>query len=138
MCKYNLTSTEEFEFQTVAVIPADLRHINLPPEERIKNLRNSGFCHPGFSKAQWWNDYILKFFENTVNPPQCQDDVTTIENEVRNLRNFFGKACRPGEWTADRTIDDVLSKLINLFSYINYYKLPLKKRIKFKDILKLT
>lgn len=114
MCKHNLTSTEDFEFQTVVVIPADLKFINLPSGERIKRLRNSGFCHPGFSKAQWWNDYILKYFENVVNPPQCQDDVTTIENEIRNLRNFFGKACRPGEWAADKSIDQELSKLIHV------------------------
>lgn len=136
MYKHNLISTEEYEFQTVAVIPTDLTQINLPPDERLKHLKNSGFCHPGFSDSQWWNDYILKYFENTVNAPKCQDDVTVIENEIRNLRNFFGKACRPGEWAADKVIDQDLSTSIyiklNLFSDINYvsyfYKFLLKKR----------
>jgi hypothetical protein len=101
---------EEYEFQTVAVVPADLTEINMPPGERLKRLRNGGFCHPGFSKSQWWNDYILKYFENAVNPPECQNNVTVIENEVRNLGNFFGKACRPGEWAADSSIDQDLKK----------------------------
>ncbi|XP_011169617.2 transferrin [Solenopsis invicta] len=101
---------DESEFQTVAVIPTSLDLKAVSPEERIKNLKNGGFCHPGFSKSQWWNDYILKRFENTVNPPQCRDDVTVIENEIRNLRNFFGKACRPGEWTADVALDKELKR----------------------------
>lgn len=112
MCKYNLIFTDDFEFQTVAVIPKDMSQELLPPGERLKRLRNGGFCHPGFGQSQWWNDYILKYFENSVNRPKCQDDVSVIENEVRNLRNFFGKACRPGEWAADSTIDQELSKSI--------------------------
>lgn len=131
MCKYNLISTEEFEFQTVAVVPRDLTQMNLPPDERFKRLRNGGFCHPGFSRSQWWNDYILKHFENTVNSPKCQNDVSVIENEVRNLRNFFGKACRPGEWAADSTIDQELSKSIHIRIYfltlIIYYKFLFKQ-----------
>ncbi|XP_011872938.1 PREDICTED: transferrin-like isoform X2 [Vollenhovia emeryi] len=108
--RHNDKQLEEYEFQTVAVIRADLTQASLPPGERLKRLRNSGFCHPGFSKSQWWNDYILKFFENSVNPVRCQDDVTVIENEVRNLRNFFGTACRPGDWAADSTVDQELKK----------------------------
>jgi len=96
----------------VAVVPKDLMHIALLPGERLKRLKDGGFCHPGFSKAQWFNDYVLKYFENSVNPPQCQDNVITIENEIKNLRNFFGKACRPGEWTSDNFMDEVLSKSI--------------------------
>ncbi|TGZ55687.1 Transferrin [Temnothorax longispinosus] len=101
---------EEFEFQTVAVVPVDLTQQNILPGERLKNLKDSGFCHPGFSQSQWWNDYILKNFENSVNPLQCQDDVTAIENEIINLKNFFGKACRPGEWAADSAVDQELKK----------------------------
>lgn len=110
MIKLKLNFTEEFEFQTVAVVPADLTQIESHPGERLKRLRNAGLCHPGFSKAQWWNDYILKYFEKTVNPPSCQENVTVIENEVRSLRDFFGKACRPGDWTSDNSLDQKLSK----------------------------
>ncbi|KAL6260238.1 hypothetical protein P5V15_007771 [Pogonomyrmex californicus] len=102
--------TEEFEFQTVAVIPADLTGMETAPGERVKRLRNAGLCHPGFSESQWWTDYILKHFENTVNPLQCQDNVTAIESELRNLRDFFGKACRPGEWVADISYDRELKR----------------------------
>ncbi|EZA58009.1 hypothetical protein DMN91_006051 [Ooceraea biroi] len=101
---------ESFEFETVAVIPADLTQISVPPHERLQNLRNSGFCHPGFSKSQWWNDYILKYFERSVNRIQCQENVTLIENEVRSLRNFFGKACRPGDWAAEKSVDTELKR----------------------------
>nr|XP_012214970.1 PREDICTED: transferrin-like [Linepithema humile] len=104
---------EEFEFQTVAVVSADLSQIDLPPGERLKRLKNAGLCHPGFSKVQWWNDYILKHFEKTVlektvNSSRCQENVTVIENEVRNLRDFFGKACRPGDWSPDSSFDQEL------------------------------
>ncbi|XP_029156870.1 transferrin-like [Nylanderia fulva] len=99
---------DEFEFQTVAVVPADLTQKVVSPGERLKLLKDGGFCHPGFSKSQWWNDYILKYFEKTVNRPHCQENVTVIENEIRSLRDFFGKACRPGEWSADNSIDEEL------------------------------
>lgn len=99
---------DEFEFQTVAVIPADLTQKIVSPGERLKLLKDGGLCHPGFSKSQWWNDYILKYFEKTVNRPYCQENVTVIENEIRSLRDFFGKACRPGEWSADSSIDEEL------------------------------
>jgi hypothetical protein len=100
----------------VAVIPADLTHISLLPDERIKRLRNGGLCHPGFSKTQWWNDYVLKYFEKKVNHMQCEENMTIVENEVRSLRDFFGKACRPGEWAANSTIDEELSKSIYTFN----------------------
>ncbi|XP_018349576.1 PREDICTED: transferrin-like isoform X2 [Trachymyrmex septentrionalis] len=104
--------TDEFEFQMVAVIPIDSTFIHITPRERLERLKNNGFCHPGFSQSQWLNDYILKYFENTlsVNPLQCQDNVTVIENEIINLKNFFGKACRPGEWASDKSIDQELKK----------------------------
>jgi len=94
----------------VAVVPADLTQIELPPKERLKRLKNVGLCHPGFSETQWWNDYILKYFEKEVISPSCQENVTVIENELRNLRDFFGKACRPGEWVLDSSFDEELSK----------------------------
>ncbi|XP_029670879.1 transferrin-like isoform X1 [Formica exsecta] len=99
---------EDFEFQTVAVVPADFTQKVVSPGERLKQLKGGGFCHPGFSKSQWWNDYILKYFENIVNRPRCQENVTIIENEIRNLKDFFGKACRPGEWIADSSFDQEL------------------------------
>lgn len=99
----------------MAVIPADLTQKAVSPDERLKQLRNGGFCHPGFSKSQWWNDYILKYFEKTVTSPRCQDNVTVIENEIKSLRDFFGKACRPGEWAADGSIDQELSKSRDLY-----------------------
>lgn len=108
--KHNSTFAEDFEFQTVAVVPADFTQKVVSPGERLKQLKGGGFCHPGFSKSQWWNDYILKYFENIVNRPRCQENVTTIENEIRNLKDFFGKACRPGEWIADSSFDQELSK----------------------------
>ncbi|XP_014479036.1 PREDICTED: transferrin-like isoform X2 [Dinoponera quadriceps] len=103
--------SDEFEFQTVAVVRADLTQIINPPGTGFGYLKNGGLCHPGFSKSQWWNDYILKYFEKTVNPDrQCQDKVSVIENEVRNLRSFFGKACRPGEWASESSIDQELKR----------------------------
>ncbi|XP_072758245.1 transferrin-like [Anoplolepis gracilipes] len=99
---------EEFEFQTVAVVHADFTQKIVSPGERFEHLKDGGLCHPGFSKSQWWNDYILKYFEKTVNRPRCQKNVTVVENEIRSLRDFFGKACRPGDWTADSSIDQEL------------------------------
>ncbi|KAL6420546.1 hypothetical protein ACFW04_014876 [Cataglyphis niger] len=99
---------EEFEFQTVAVVPADFTQKVVSPGERFKQLKGGGLCHPGFSKSQWWNDYILKHFEKTVNRPHCQENITAIESEIRNLKDFFGKACRPGDWAADSSFDQEL------------------------------
>ncbi|XP_018395848.1 PREDICTED: transferrin-like [Cyphomyrmex costatus] len=110
--RHRTKQQESFEFQMVAVIPTEITHIQLTPRQRLERLKDKGFCHPGFSKSQWLNDYILKHFENSllVNPLQCQDDMTAIENEIRNLKNFFGRACRPGEWTSNKTIDEELKK----------------------------
>ncbi|EFN77822.1 Transferrin [Harpegnathos saltator] len=101
---------EEFEFQTVAVMRADLTQMIGPPGAGFDNLKNGGLCHPGFSKSQWWNDYILKYFEKTVNSAECRENVSVAENEARNLRSFFGKACRPGEWVSDSSIDQELKR----------------------------
>lgn len=100
--------TADFEFQTVAVTHADLSQ-NIRPG--FDHLRNGGLCHPGFGKSQWWNDYILKTFERKVNRPSCQENFTVIENEIRGLKDFFGKACRPGAWAADENVDEQLSEL---------------------------
>lgn len=110
--KHRTKLLDEFEFQMVAVIPTDPTFIQITPLERLERLKDNGFCHPGFSQSQWLNDYILKYFENTlsVNPLQCQDNVTVIENEIINLKNFFGKACRPGEWAPNKSIDQELKK----------------------------
>ncbi|KYN20902.1 PREDICTED: transferrin-like [Trachymyrmex cornetzi] len=110
--KHRSKQLDEFEFQMVAVIPSDKTFIQITPRERLARLKNNGFCHPGFSQSQWLNDYILKYFENTlsVNPLQCQDNVTAIENEIINLKNFFGKACRPGEWASDESFDQKLKE----------------------------
>ncbi|XP_032680606.1 transferrin-like [Odontomachus brunneus] len=101
---------EIFEFETVAVVHADLTQGIKPPGTGFDSLKNGGLCHPGFSKSQWWNDYILKYFEKTVSSRQCQDNVMVVENELRNIKNFFGKACRPGEWALERSVDQELKK----------------------------
>ncbi|XP_015597144.1 transferrin [Cephus cinctus] len=88
---------EEFEFQSVAVVPTTYNSV----EGNFNGLQNGGLCHPGFSKAQMWNNYILKYFEKKVYGSTCRDSMTTAENEAMNLQNFFGKACRPGEWVSD-------------------------------------
>ncbi|KAG5334442.1 TRF protein, partial [Acromyrmex charruanus] len=110
--KHRTKLSDEFEFQMVAVIPTDPTFIQITPRERLERLKDNGFCHPGFSQSQWLSDYILKYFENTlsVNPLQCQDNVIVIENEIINLKNFFGKACRPGEWASNRSIDQELKE----------------------------
>lgn len=94
----------------MAVVPTDLTQNERLPDSGFGHLRNAGLCHPGFSRSQWWNDYILKYFEKKVNRPRCLENMTVIESEVRSLRDFFGKACRPGEWAAEETIDQELSE----------------------------
>ncbi|XP_034952143.1 transferrin-like [Chelonus insularis] len=96
---------DDFEFHTVAVVP-----MTFNGNEGLAGLKNQGLCHPGFSESQIWNDYILKFFEKKVYNNECQKEYTASENEARNLKNFFGKACRPGIWVPDASQDDELKK----------------------------
>lgn len=95
----------------MAVVPSS---ITFNGRTNFNNLKNEGICHPGFSATQWWNDYILKYFERKVVTSECRDNMTIAENELENLRNFFGKACRPGDWTSDFTFDQILSKFIKI------------------------
>ncbi|XP_011310325.1 transferrin [Fopius arisanus] len=85
----------EFDFQSVVVVPESFNS-----NEGLSGLKNGGLCHPGFSNSLW-NDYVLKAFERKVWNHQCHADLSTAENEAINLRNFFGKACRPGKWVQD-------------------------------------
>lgn len=120
------------------MVPADFTQKVVSPGERLKQLKGGGLCHPGFSKSQWWNDYILKYFEKTVNRPHCQENITAIESEIRNLKDFFGKACRPGDWAADSSFDQELSKSKDSYSKKNLDKLTLKNIYISQRLLNLT
>lgn len=119
MIRYDVCLTERlpldtFEFEAVVLVPSSYR----PSKDGFSDLKGGGLCHPGFSDTQIWNDYILKHFEKSVYDFVCNDNLTVVENEVKNLGQFFGKACRPGEWAAERSIDSALSKYhFLLFNY---------------------
>lgn len=91
----------------MAVVPSNFA---IEINNGFESLKNAGLCHPGFSKAQWWNDYILKYFEKNTYTANCQTNITAIENELENIRSFYGKACRPGDWTSDVNFSAALSK----------------------------
>ena len=84
-------------------------------DNNIDSLKGGGLCHPGFINTQNLNDGVLKHFERSVYGNECNKDVTDAENELINLKNFFGKSCRPGEWVPDKTLDETLSK----FDYVD-------------------
>ncbi|KAF7400737.1 hypothetical protein HZH66_005921 [Vespula vulgaris] len=98
---------QKFEFQSVAVVPSDF---SVEINSGFESLENAGLCHPGFSKTQWWNDYILKYFEKNTYKADCRENITAIENELENIRSFYGKACRPGDWASDVDFSDALKK----------------------------
>ena len=76
----------------------------------LNSFKDGGLCHPGFYDTQSLNDRVLKSFERSINESECNEDLTYAENELINLKNFFGKSCRPGKWVADQTLDAALSK----------------------------
>ncbi|XP_014209303.1 transferrin-like [Copidosoma floridanum] len=96
---------KSFEFESVVVIRR-----NFTQKGEDLGLVGSTYCHPGFSKSQLWNDHVLKYFEKKVVSKVCRKDVTTAENEIINLRDFFKKGCRPGNWVPDDTLDKKLKK----------------------------
>lgn len=93
----------------MAVVPDSINS-----NEGLAALKDGGLCHPGFSESQIWNDYILKFFEKKVHENQCNRYLSVSENEAYNIRHFFGKACRPGNWVNDPSYDSELSKSLNI------------------------
>ncbi|XP_046750206.1 transferrin-like [Diprion similis] len=95
---------ETHEFKAVAVVPSTFT------EGKLDDLKQGGFCHPGFSKTQLWNDNILKWFEKKIYNQTCDSSLTTAENEAVNLRNYFGKACRPGNWVSEASHDVALKQ----------------------------
>lgn len=103
---------DPLEFQSVVVVPKNFTS----SENGFSSLIGSGFCHPGFSQSQRWNDRILKYFEQKVMNNLCRADKTVTENEIINLKDFFKKACRPGQWVSDKKFDEELSKDIGFNS----------------------
>lgn len=75
-------------------------------------LKGGGLCHPGFSESQLLSDYFLKRFEREVIKKDCNKDLNDLENELVQLKNFFGRGCRPGAWVPDKELDKTLSKFI--------------------------
>lgn len=95
-----------YEFETVVVVPSTYE----ADTNGFGALFGKGYCHPGFSKSQSWNDHILKSFEIKAYNNVCRSELTVAENEAENLQDFFKKACRPGEWVSDKHVDAQLSK----------------------------
>lgn len=62
---------EAFDFQTVAVVRSS-------HADGINGLRGKNYCHPGFSRAQYWTDPVLK-----VRP--------TYTDSYRHKRLYVGK-----------------------------------------------
>lgn len=52
----------------------------------------------------------MKYFEKNTYKADCRENITAIENELENIRSFYGKACRPGDWASDVDFSDALSK----------------------------
>lgn len=96
---------EEWQFQSVVVVPS-----NYNVNEGVSGLEKGGLCHPGFSHTQIWNDYILKFLERKTYKHICRNESSVAENEVENIRDFFGTACRPGDWVLESTEDKRLKE----------------------------
>lgn len=96
---------EDWQFQSVVVVPS-----NYNVNEGVSGLEKGGLCHPGFSHTQMWNDYILKFLERKVYKHICRNESSVAENEAENIRDFFGTACRPGDWVLESTEDKRLKK----------------------------
>lgn len=38
-------------------------------------------------------------------------EYSVLENELVNLKEYFQKSCRPGDWVPDEQLDESLSKL---------------------------
>lgn len=120
--------TEDFEFQSVVVVPASFDARN-----GLEGLRNAGLCHPGFNDSQSWSDGVLKYFENRAQPDHpCRGwNRTAVENGIENLKDFFGKGCRPGEWVADEDEDRKLSKLNRRYQFFFIFSQETSKNDKF-------
>ncbi|KAJ8667093.1 hypothetical protein QAD02_008755 [Eretmocerus hayati] len=97
---------EPYQFQTVVVVTRNYT----AKENSFGGLIGAGYCHPGFGKSQIWSDFVMKYFEEKVLNNVCRKHLTVAENEIINLKEFFKKGCRPGEWSSDPILDKKLKK----------------------------
>lgn len=52
---------QEYAFQTVVVVKANY-------SGGLAGLNNTAYCHPGFSRAQYWTDHVLKVISESISP----------------------------------------------------------------------
>ncbi|KPJ15423.1 Transferrin [Papilio machaon] len=95
---------EPYAFEAVAIVPNS--HTG-----GLEGLRGGNYCHPGFDEAEVrWSPRVLKTFERVVaRTDRCPDanvaGKTAEELELETLSQFFPRACRPGPWSANTTVD---------------------------------
>ncbi|XP_026318493.1 transferrin-like [Hyposmocoma kahamanoa] len=103
-------------FEAVAIVPATY-------SGGLTGFAGARYCHPGLDQTeQRWSPRVLKGMEYVVGGtdrcPQANTNQKTAEEmEVEILSNLFVGACRPGQWSANATVDaDLKRRYPNLCS----------------------
>lgn len=57
---------------------------------------------------------FLQYFESTLVPRQCEDELSLVESRIRASADYFGASCKAGPWVPDPSQDRLLS-IFDLF-----------------------
>ncbi|XP_066141002.1 transferrin [Euwallacea fornicatus] len=95
---------QTFEYEIVAVIS---NHAGIKSKHDLKGKK---YCHPGYGYEADWTKILSNYFEALVVTPQCDPQLTIVENRVKASSKFFGAACKAGPWTNDAVLDFQLKR----------------------------
>lgn len=53
---------------------------------------------------------FTQYFESTLVPRQCDEDMSLVESRIKASASFFGPSCKAGPWVPDAVQDRILSE----------------------------
>lgn len=83
----------------------------------IKDLKGKKSCHTGFGRNVGYKIPLTKLRKGGALKLSNDPELSSSEKELEALSNFFEKSCIVGNYSPDKVVDSVLSKLISFLQW---------------------